>query len=78
MNQRFTQEMLIKYLYNETDVSERQAIKQALRSDPQLMEQYNQLCVVQDWLSTEKRSPSDTSVNIVLDYSNKSSKLEAV
>lgn len=78
MNQRFTQEMLIKHLYQETDVSEQQAIRSALKSDPALRQEYNKFSKMKELLNSEKSTPSDTSVRIILDHSKRSSKLEIV
>jgi hypothetical protein len=70
--------MLIKYLYQETEVTERQAIRAALKVDPMLQQEYKELCQVQQLLNSEKRTPSDSTVDNILDHGKKSSELEII
>ena len=77
MNQVFTHEDLIRFTYGEAPRDLAQQIKDAAANDPVLMEEINQIRVVQHSLNKLKFSPSNTSINIILQYSKNYEELEA-
>jgi len=68
----FTPEDLLRYLYNETSPSETAAIKAALESDWTLREKYEVIASAQNRLEKLTMSPSQKSIDIVLNYAEKS------
>ena len=67
----FTQEDLLLYLYNETSPSRTAEIKTALESDFTLREQYEELVSAQNRLETLKMSPSQQTIDNILNYAEK-------
>jgi hypothetical protein len=71
MKQTFTPNHLVKYLYNETSASEHLAINEALTSDLSLQESYNELLAAYQQLPKVSFSPSESSIQNILKYSNR-------
>ncbi|MFM7485402.1 MAG: hypothetical protein ACKO13_00640 [Cytophagales bacterium] len=65
----FTQNDLIRLLYQETSEEETKEIKKALLCDSELQAQYNELKVSIDALSEVQLQPSFASVLNILSYS---------
>ena len=73
MQQKFTLNDLVRYLYNETSASETLAINEALHTDPVLMNQYEEMLVSYQQLPRVKFSPAPASLNNILQYSRQRS-----
>lgn len=71
MKQKFTHNHLIKFIYNETNVEETLAIKDALNSDSAFSDDYNQLMQGFNQLPKASFAPSDVSIQNILAYSEK-------
>ncbi len=69
MQQNFTTELLVKYLYHETTPSERHAINQELINNFMLREEFSELLFAFQQLPKVKFKPSKTSVQNILNYS---------
>ena len=70
----FTQtDLLLKKLYNETGVSENQAIDAVMDCNYSLVEEYHTFEDVKSALATISYSPSRKSVKAILDYSKQMS-----
>ncbi len=60
---------LIKYIYNETSVTESLAIENALDNDWSLNEEYEELITAYNKLPKAKFNPSSDSIQSILNYS---------
>ena len=75
MNATFTQEILVNYLYGQLTESEMEAVRKEMTSDQQLAEEFEILKETIIALENdEKLMPSETSINIIMDYSKRTSK----
>ncbi len=77
MEQTFTPNDLLRYLYGEVDPHEKNAIREALERDWLLKEKFDQLAQTKDFLSIDLIEPSATSVEIILEYNRKSDSIPA-
>ncbi|GCC50960.1 hypothetical protein SanaruYs_11790 [Chryseotalea sanaruensis] len=68
MIKTFTQNDLIRFLYHETTEKETEEIKHALLSDPELNEQFNQLCSMTKELDGGLLKPSSATVLNILSH----------
>lgn len=67
-----TQEYLINYLYGQLDEIEMEAIGEALSKDSSLGKEYEALKETMLALANDEALlPSETSINIIMDYSKK-------
>ena len=71
MIKTFTQNDVVRYLYNETTAKEKIEITQAMLCDAELQASYNELCVVKNQLEHGLKEPSEKVVNSIIDYSRK-------
>lgn len=69
MKQTFTTDQLIRFMYKETSASETFAIKQALNSSKELMEEFQNLQAAQQQLPKVKFSPKPSTLQNILRYS---------
>ena len=69
MQQNFTTELLVKYLYHETTPAEKHAINQELITNYLLREEFSELLFAFQQLPKVKFEPSKTSVQSILNYS---------
>jgi hypothetical protein len=77
MNVKFTRtDLFLKKLYDETGVTENQAIDDALAVNYELVEEYHTFEDVKEALDTVSFSPSKRTVQAIMDYSKKTSKLQ--
>ena len=67
----FTQEDLLLYLYNETSPVQSADIKAALETDWSLREKFEELTSAQSELKALKISPSQQTINNILNYAEK-------
>lgn len=63
-----TQENLLRYYYNETDLIDGDAIQRQIDGDPLLNNDYKELCDALDALDFYKVQPSDKSIQKILAY----------
>lgn len=75
MEQSFTQNLLVKYIYNETTVAEKFYVEEALNDDFKLYEDYEALYEAYIGLPKVKFSPSPDTISNILSYSKQSSAL---
>jgi hypothetical protein len=64
-----TPEDLIRLIYHETSTEEESRLKRQLAADPDFLSQYYQLLESTALLDELKMEPSETSVNLILEYS---------
>ena len=69
--QKFTQEELIQYLYNETSPTKSAEIKAALETDWSLREKFEVLNSAHKRLETLKMSPGQQTIDNILNYAEK-------
>lgn len=69
MTKTFTENDLVRFLYDELSQNEKSALEQALLTDTDLQTQLDQLRAVQGDLNKVQFSPSKRSVNKILDFS---------
>ncbi|MCE7994132.1 MAG: hypothetical protein HEP71_19245 [Roseivirga sp.] len=69
MIKTFTQDDLVRYIYQETTPEESIEIETALIFDEQLSETYNKLSATVESLKAVNLRPSDTTVDKILSYS---------
>ena len=65
----FTQEDLVRFIYNATSEEESLEIKKALLENLDLAKAYQGMLTVKDELEQGKLNPSDSSIDIILQYS---------
>lgn len=75
MDKNFTSENLVQLLYNETSVKEAQEIKDAMRSNENLREEYHELRDAYMALPKATFSPSKSTIQNILRYSEQSTVL---
>lgn len=77
MNLPITHNDLMRYAYNETTVEENRNIQQELEKNWQLKEAYHSLLLGQTVFDLfEMRSPSKSSVQLILEYSRRLEELQ--
>lgn len=69
--QRFTTEDLLQFLYNETSIEKKAAIKAALETDWNLREEYELLSATKSQLKSVSYSPSQKILDNILNYAEK-------
>ena len=72
MTKTFTENDLIRFLYDELTKNEKQALEQALLTDNDLQNQLENLRAVVGDLNKVQYSPSKRSVNKILEFSKNS------
>jgi len=65
---------LLPYIYGEVSIEQSNAIKNALETDWELQEQYQELMDAKKGLETISLSPRKKAVDFILDYANASVK----
>lgn len=74
----FTQDDLIRFLYNELNESEKTEINRAILENPEFAASYQLLQTAKEELDSAKKfDPSDSSIEIVLQHSRKEVKSES-
>ena len=69
MTKTFTQDDIIRYVYQETSDPENTAIESALICDFQLLDEYHEILAITRQLNLVFKEPSQKSVNKILKYS---------
>ncbi len=72
MEQNFTKNQLLLFIYKETSASTTLAIQEALNEDWNLYEQYTELLQGYQQLPKVKFNPSKSTLNSILGYSQNS------
>lgn len=73
MQKNSTPELLVKHLYNETNVSESELVKISLKNDNMLQEEYTQMQATKFALDDADGSePNKSVIENILNYSKKS------
>lgn len=72
MIQNYTEEDLIRFIYQEVEICEHFEIDYAVENNPNLKEDYKALKETADMLPKFDLSPSDQSVMNILNYNKKS------
>ena len=69
MIKTFTQNDLIRYIYQETSDQENKDIEEALLFDNKLFDAYRKIMEVNEELERFEKSPSEKVINKILNYS---------
>ncbi len=69
MTKTFTQDDVVRYIYEETSEQENKEIEQALICDAKLQEVYKELNAVKKQLDHSLKQPSDSTVQSIMNYS---------
>lgn len=69
MIKTFTQEKLLRYVYNELPADEQAALEQALTHDAELAGQCADLLLARQALDGLRQTPSESSTQAILQYS---------
>ena len=77
MTNNCTPNDLIRFIYRETSLEEDSNIKLWLLENSQASELFRQLLEAKDLLETEALEPSETSINIILDFSKENAHEES-
>jgi len=71
MIKTFTQDDVVRYLYNETSELEGKEIAKALICDAELQEMFKKLSILKAQLERGMVNPSDKTVDKIMDYARK-------
>ena len=69
MTKTFTENDLVRFLYNELSKSESEEIERAILTDEELQEQINKLKTLQQDMDNLRLSPSKRTIGKILAYS---------
>lgn len=69
MKQTYTEEDLIRFIYQEVDVFEYFEMDHAISNDIQLKEEFQELKEAKEMLPKQSHTPSDNAINNLLAYS---------
>ncbi|MEM1322576.1 MAG: hypothetical protein AAGG75_20090 [Bacteroidota bacterium] len=72
MKQKFTQNLLVRYLYKETTAAETMMVADALYEDRRLYEQFEDLLESKNQLPEVRFTPSASAIQNILRYSEQS------
>ena len=76
MNQIYTEEILLRYIYNETTPTENSQIESHLKTNENFKKSYDEMLQSIDSLKEAEITPSKHSVNAILDYAKQHSSAE--
>jgi hypothetical protein len=76
MNQIYTEETLLRFIYKETTSSENAHIESHLNSDVNFKKSYDEMLQSIDALKEAETAPTKHSVNAILDYAKQHSSAE--
>ena len=71
MNKTSTQKELLRYAYNETDLSDSDRIQKSIDGDPLVQQDYNEIHDVMKSLDDAKVSPSEKSLKAIMKKAKK-------
>lgn len=69
MTKTFTQDDVIRFVYDEMNADEAKEISQVLFSDPKLENQYNELVTLKARIDGAAKIPSEAVINRILNFS---------
>ena len=69
MTKTFTQDDVIRFIYNETTATESHQLKQAMLCDAELQEEYKEMMTTRGQLDKSMKDPSDRVVSNIISYS---------
>ncbi|MBL6447468.1 hypothetical protein JMN32_14210 [Fulvivirga sp. 29W222] len=69
MTKTFTQDDVIRYVYDEISGEDREELKQAIICDSELQDLYKELIAIKRQLDQSMKSPSDKVTESILNYS---------
>ena len=69
MTKTFTQDDIIRFIYDETDLQETREIENALLCDGELLDTYNKFLEVKNRLDQTLNAPPERAIEKILDYS---------
>ena len=69
MTKTFTQDDVIRYIYQETSEKENGEIEKAMLCDAQLQEMYKDFVSIKKDLNKSQKQPSEQVINNILNYS---------
>lgn len=78
MEQTSTQDLLLLHAYGETTLEQREHLARLLAGDENLQNELMEIVSAQRNLNSMMKSPSDTSVRIIMDHSHKSEHLQEI
>ena len=70
----FTQDDLVRFVYNETSSEESMKIKKAILENLDLAKAYQGMLTAKEELEQGKLEPSNSSINIIMEYSRSTEK----
>lgn len=73
----FTKDDILRFIYNEVDNEERQAIEHAIQMEPVLRRRYNRIMKVVQELNSFSVNPDPSSIDLIMEYSRDAHTLEA-
>lgn len=76
MNETVTQDQLILYLYNETQLTESVLVQQAIDTNVDVAEEYSDLIAARNLIDQTLMRPSADSVNSILAYAQLTAPLQ--
>lgn len=78
MIQTSTQNLLVLHAYGETSAEQKQQLARELATNENLHEELMEIVQAKKMLDTKMKSPSDTSLRIIMNYSHKTEHLHEV
>jgi hypothetical protein len=78
MKVSYTEEDIIRFIYNETSPQENEIIREELINNFELRKTYQELLLTLNRLNEVKIQPSQTSINIILEYSQSMDSIKEV
>lgn len=78
MEQTSTQDLLLLHAYGETTIEQREYLAELLANDDSLQEELMELIRTKRELNAHLKSPSNTSVRIIMEYSHKTEHLQEI
>jgi len=78
MKQNSTQDLLMLHLYNETTPAEKVVVAKELAQNESLQAEFQELQKTQRSLASDLKSPSLTSLRIIMEYSYKTERLQEI
>ncbi len=78
MEQTSTQDLLILHAYGETTLEQRESLAKQLASDETLQEELLEIIRTKRELNSQMKSPSVTSLRIIMEHSYKTEHLQEI
>ena len=78
MEQTSTQDLLILHAYGETTLEQREHLATLLANDENLKEELMEIISTKRELTSQMKSPSQTSVRIIMEHSYKTEHLQEI